>query len=204
MGDYMKPLIGIIMRNDISKAKHEIGIVYKDIIKAIRTSGGIPLGICCENFYDYLDICQGFILEGGSDFEVENFRIITSLKDKDIPLLGICLGMQEMAYNSNGLIKDIPNHLNRRHKVLIKKDSLLYKILRKKKITVNSRHRSAIMKTNLMISAVAMDNIIEAVEGMNTFFLGLQWHPESTYSMDVNSRKIFDYFVKVCHDRIRH
>ena len=34
----------------------------------------------------------------------------------------------------------------------------------------------------------------------NKFYLGLQWHPENMYDEDINAKKIFDYFIKVCHD----
>ena len=74
-------------------------------------------------------------------------------------------------------------------------------ILKKDKILVNSRHKSAIKKTNYRVSSISKDNIIESIEIPNhKFFLGLQWHPENLYDIDPNSKKIFDYFIKICQN----
>lgn len=196
----MYPLIGIIMRDGLSEAGNNISYVYSDIEKAIINSGGIPIGINKKEISKYLDICDGFIMEGGDEFSTEDFHVIKQIKTKDKPLLGICLGMQEMAYQANGRIKDIPNHMNTTHEITINKDSLLYKIIGKEKITVNSRHKSAITNTNLFVSSYATDNVIESVEDKNNkFFLGVAWHPENMYDYDESAKKIFDYFIKICH-----
>ena len=93
----------------------------------------------------------------------------------------------------------VPNHLINdmyAHYVNIKKDSLLYSILKKDKILVNSRHKSAIKSTDLVVSAISSDGVIEAVEdSTKKFFVGLEWHPELI--MDENSLQIFDYFVNI-------
>jgi len=83
------------------------------------------------------------------------------------------------------------------HYINILENSLLYKILKEKRILVNSRHKTAIMDTNLNVVARSDDNVIEAVEDpTKSFFLGVEWHPESLN--DENSKKIFDYFFKIC------
>ena len=196
----MYPLIGIIMREGLSEAGNKINYVYSDIEKAIINSGGIPIGINRTEIKKYLNVCDGFIMEGGDEFSNEDFHAIKQIKAKDKPLLGICLGMQEMAYIDNGSIKDVSNHLNTSHDILINKDSLLYKIIGKNTIKVNSRHKSAIVKTDLFVSSYATDNVIESVEDKNNkFFLGVAWHPENMYDYDESAKKIFDYFIKICH-----
>ncbi len=198
----MKPLIGIIMRSSISPKGHKIKYLYDDIEYAIIKSGGIPLGIPNDNIMPYLDICQGFILEGGDTVDDENLQIIKLLHERNIPLLGICLGMQEMAIAFNAKEKSVSNHLNNDyHEVTIDKESLLYKIIGTTKILVNSRHKSAVDNPNLNISALSNDHVIEAIEdSKQKFFIGLEWHPENMYTYDLNSRKIFDYFIKMCND----
>ena len=197
----MSPLIGIIMRNSISEEQHQIATVYEDIIDAVLKSGGVPIGIPNKDIAKYISICSGFIVQGGDDIANDDLIAIKLIKEKNIPILGICLGMQEMAYLANGEIYDINNHkIEDMHEIEIVKDSLLYRILGCEKTMVNSRHKSAVKNTNLKISATSPDGIIEAVEDSNnTFFLGLQWHPENMYEYDRNSRKIFDYFIKTCH-----
>ena len=194
----MKPIIGIISRKSLSDSNKNIDIVYKDIYNAILNSGGIPIGIPNEtNILEYLNICKGIIFQGGDTIEKFNLNTIKILKEKDIPTLGICLGMQEMFYENNDL--NIKNHKNTIHEVNIKKETLLYKILNKEKIIVNSRHKSSLYNTNYIISSISPDNIIESLEDNNQkFFLGLQWHPETIYKTNPNSRLIFDYFIKIC------
>ena len=197
----MKPLIGILMRNWKSASGKDIQFVYDDIFKVIIKSGGIPLGIANDKLDMYLDICQGYIIQGGDEFSMIDMNNIAVIKKLDLPLLGICLGMQEMAYSDKGTIKDIANHKDTEHAIIIKNDSLLYKIIGKEKMLVNSRHKSAIMQTSLTVSAYAPDHVIEAVEDEQCkFFLGVQWHPEGMYDTSIDNQKIFDYFVKICHD----
>ena len=195
----MKPLIGVILRKGESATKKKIGLIYQDIFTSISNSGGIPLGIDSRYLKDYLNICQGFILEGGDDPDNDNLNIINTLYQENIPLLGICLGMQELGISFSGEYINIPHHLNTYHDILIEKDSLLYKIIKKEKIKVNSRHKSAIANSELKISSKSFDNITESLEdSTKKFFLGVQWHPESTYKTDPNSRAIFNYFFKIC------
>lgn len=195
----MKPVIGIISRSYVSETNKKINIIYNDIISSVIKSKGIPIGIPYnENIEPYLDICQGFIFQGGDNIDNYNLKTINILKNKNIPTLGICLGMQEMFYENN--LIDIPDHhINSLHEINIKKDTILYKILKKEKILVNSRHNSSLINSNYSVSSTSKDNIIESLESsQNKFFLGLQWHPENLYKIDRNSKKIFDYFIKIC------
>ena len=194
-----KPIIGIISRDYLSETNKKINIVYNDIITSIIKSGGIPIGIPInEDVNPYLDICKGFILQGGDDINKHNLITINILKERNIPTLGICLGMQEMFYENN--LIDIPNHqINTLHEINVKTNTHLYKIIKKNKILVNSRHKSSLTNTTHIISSISTDNIIESLELSNhKFFLGVQWHPENLYDIDKTSKKIFDYFIKIC------
>lgn len=199
----MKPIIGIITRKSKSESNHDIDIVYHSIATSVIRSGGIPIGIFNEYFDYYLSICDGFILQGGSTIDTKNYPIIKLLHSIDIPLLAICLGMQEMALVFGGKEIDIPNHQNTTHKIHLKDNTVLMNIIKSHHIEVNSRHKSAI--TNpcyLAISALSSDNIIEAIEDTKKkFFLGLQYHPESTYNNTLYSRLIFTYFIKMCQTK---
>ena len=161
---------------------------------------GIPISNNLYKTLNIIDLCDGIILSGGDNFLKEDFLVVNYLYNKNIPTLGICLGMQSIArlFSSKKEVL-VKKHLSNDlyvHYVNINKQSLLYKILKKEKILVNSRHKSAIIDTLLDISAMSDDNVIEAVEDKNKkFFIGVEWHPESLD--DENSKKLIEYFVNI-------
>lgn len=161
---------------------------------------GIPIFTDFEKIKKIVKDCHGIILSGGSDFHENDFKLVEYLYKNDIPTLGICLGMQSMAeYFNNKQEIEVKNHYSKNeyaHLVRIKKDSLLYHIIGKEEIMVNSRHSSAILFTRLSINAKSEDGIIEGIEDTTKkFFLGVQWHPESL--SDNNSYLIFKYFKSI-------
>ena len=146
---------------------------------------------------------DGFYLPGGDGWYKEDIKLIKYAKENNIPILGVCLGMQEISAfllnEEKDITKKINNHNATEHLISIKKDSFLYNIVKREEIFVNSRHNDYIPKlSSLYVSARSLDNCIEAVEIKdNSFFLGVQWHPESLYEKDEASRRIFrEFFTK--------
>ena len=194
--------IGIIGRKNDDKITFN-----QEIINVIYKYNHIPLGLIVNfdnnpklefnKIKNLIDICDGFILQGGSDYYEIDLLIIKYLYDKNIPTLGICLGMQAMAMAFDGSMADIDNHKSLDkyvHYVKIINNSKLHKIINKNKILVNSRHKSYIKNTNLKTVALS-NNIIEAIEDESkNFFIGVQWHPESL--MDNNSILLFNSFFR--------
>ncbi len=191
--------IGIIGR------KNEDKITFnQEVINVIYKYKFIPIGIIVDfnnnpnlefnKIKNIIDLCDGFILQGGSDYYDIDILITKYLYDKNIPTLGICLGMQTMAMTFNGIMGEISNHNSKNkyvHEIEINKNSKLYNIIKKNKILVNSRHNSYILNTDLDVSAT--NNIIEAIEDKSKrFFIGVQWHPESI--MDENNILLFNSF----------
>jgi putative glutamine amidotransferase len=83
------------------------------------------------------------------------------------------------------------------HEVELLKDSILYDIIKQKKITVNSSHHQFIMDLGkgLKSTAIAPDGITEAIELIKyPFLISVQWHPERIYDQP-HSRKLFGAFV---------
>lgn len=195
--------IGIIIRNFEENNKKFIG-TRKDLFRVFYQYDvnvmGIPISKNFEKTKELVGLCDDIVLSGGDDFTYQDFLLVDYLYENDIPTLGICLGMQTMAkYFSDIDEIDIQNHLSKEkyvHSINIKKNSLLYDILQQENILVNSRHKSAIIQTDLNISALSDDYVIEAVEDTSKkFFLGVEWHPESLN--DEFSQKLFDYFVNL-------
>ena len=159
----------------------------------------IPIINKLNALYNIMDSCNGIILPGGDDVLDIDIKIIDYLYKKNIPTLGICLGMQEMAIYKNGALMDLKtpkNHVseNNMHKILIKDGTLLYKIIKKNNIYVNSIHKSFVINTDLNISSISKDKIIESVEDLSKkFFLGVQWHPERMKEEEADL--LFNYFI---------
>jgi putative glutamine amidotransferase len=129
------------------------------------------------------------------------------------PILAICHGAQTLNVWRNGpLVQDLKTSVDHRpgrdvveaHPVRVSSQSRLARLLptgEAVEVQVNSSHHQAIREAgdNLLVSAVSPgDGVIEAVEldSADHFVLGVQWHPERTYSVSPFSRAIFAAFVK--------
>ena len=85
----------------------------------------------------------------------------------------------------------------------ITENTLLHSICHgETQIAVNSSHHQCvhIPAPGLVVSAVAPDGIIEAVEKPDypNFFLGVQWHPEYLWDRDEAAMGLFQAFVDAC------
>ena len=223
----MKPIIGMIARVEYpgNTGKLVMNEYYR---RTIVKYGGNPIVIMppqdinyTETKYDdqeelteeekdmlieQIKLCDGIVMTGG--FKINKFdRFITEyLIENDIPLLGICLGMQIMSNYKRDKVWNEKNDsfIEHRveeglvHDVTLDKNSFLYSIVEKEKFMVNSRHYYHIVPNdNFEISSVSDDNYIEAIEMKNKkFIVGVQWHPESMN--DDTSKKLFEAFIKSC------
>ena len=193
----MKPIIGIINRKEKLKSGNKILYTYDEIFKKIIESKGIPIGINPD--IEILKILNGIIIQGGNEYDKKEKEIVEYAFKNNIPLLGICLGMQIIGYatcaSEHNIKKHMKPEIKNAHEVYIKKESKIYEILKKETIIVNSRHNYQIKNTTLEISGKTKDNVIEVIEDKNKdFFIGVQWHPESLNNDD--SKRLFDYFIE--------
>lgn len=228
----MKPVVGIVARCEENENGSSMFYVFEDVRRSVVASGGNPLLLLPPQDLDYyktrvleypsfdkeeeemilkwIKMCDGIILPGG--YKLTNFDryIVEYATSNNIPILGICLGMQTLScYKENiNIIPIEDGHLNHKqesnngvcHRVDINKDSLLYSILKKDNIMVNSFHKKqATPNKYYEIVAYSEDGVIEAIENKNsTFNLGVQWHPEKNFREDENSKLIIDAFLKAC------
>lgn len=203
----MKPVIGIVARPFKSEENNNMYAVYEDIKKVILLCGGIPIGIFPNDseLNDNIKICDGIILQGGNESYDYEKTYLSYAYHHDIPVLGICLGMQLMGEVFGGNLIEAQGHKlkdkNYAHSIDIIDNTVLHSILGLNNMVVNSRHKSALEKTNLTVSALSNDGVIEAIEDSSKkFFIGVQWHPENLAVNDINQRKLFKYFIDVCGD----
>lgn len=134
------------------------------------------------------------------------------LEQSSVPLLGICRGCQILNVAVGGtLYQDLPTEgkyhtlLNASrdsfaHRVRIQKGSRLEQIIGSDSILTNSYHHQSVkdVAPGLTVTGTTADGVIEAVEkDGDRFILGVQWHPEMTWSCPIN-QKIFQAFIKAC------
>jgi putative glutamine amidotransferase len=129
------------------------------------------------------------------------------------PILAICGGAQSLNVWLNGsLVQDLKTEVDHRtvrelvqaHLVRIAPESRLAGLVPRSyaaESEVNSSHHQAIRRLGdgLVVSAVSSrDGVVEAVElgSREHFVLGVQWHPERTYTQSAFSRAIFAAFVQ--------
>lgn len=225
-----RKIIGITCNREEDKGRIFLEEVY---LGKVAKAGGIPLLIphLEEKFWPYLMArFDGFILSGGGDVsplilneeplsgqgeifpprdQMELYLARQSLV-RNIPLLGICRGMQIINIAAGGTIfQDIntqcSNHIQhmqrapRRypsHRIEVAEGTLLHRIVKRSILEVNSFHRQAVrdIPAGLAVAARSADGIVEAIEGTDsTFILGVQWHPETME--DHASQAIFTSFL---------
>ncbi len=213
----MKPIIGVVLLPYLDIDNEKAYQAPTEIMSQIVKYGGLPIGISSmsknnnidekeiltyeekNNLKEVLKICDGIIKPGAYKIYRYEKYIYECAKELNMPYLGICAGMQLM--NEDKIIrnKSSINHKSKQeyvHSLKILKDTLLYNILKKEEILVNSRHNYHIDEaSNFTISALSPDGIIEGIEDKNLdYHLGLQWHPESLN--DDNTKKIFESFIE--------
>lgn len=211
----MKKRVGIILRPDINGTNKNIFEVYDNFRRIIIDNHCIPVGIIpnisnINNELNKEDVkelinevkrCDGIICQGGDNFYDYDKIIVKYAIEKNIPILGVCLGMQLMSSIHEDSLKLIDNnyhnHQDCNHDITITKDSKLYSIIGEEKLNVNSYHKEHIINPGIYnISAYSDDGIIEGLEyNKNTFNIGVQWHPERDMDKEYN-KKLFQAFFE--------
>lgn len=143
--------------------------------------------------------------------EMERY-ILNKSVERNKSVLGICRGIQFMNSCFGGtLYQDLemehfscidhhmkPPYDRVAHQVTLQIDTPLYHILGKEQIGVNSYHHQAIKELSFDFQPMAFseDGLIESIYmPSHKFIVGVQWHPEFSYMVDENSRKLINAFV---------
>ncbi|GIS03250.1 MAG: gamma-glutamyl-gamma-aminobutyrate hydrolase family protein [Candidatus Thermoplasmatota archaeon] len=212
----MKPIIGITccMREArYSDFVRHAAILPSAYISMVDKVGGVPMIIPpAGDMTILLDSIDGLIVSGGPDISPANYNeepgpmttefypeqdysemgLIERALERDMPLLGICRGMQILSVAHGGRMHQhldtTPGHeghggffgKSTEHGVVVERGSQLASIMGDS-FTVNSLHHQGVSDAgSLEVSARAdHDGLIEGVERKDKkFCLGVQWHPE--------------------------
>ncbi|MCW5851875.1 MAG: gamma-glutamyl-gamma-aminobutyrate hydrolase family protein [Anaerolineae bacterium] len=224
----MRPRIGItVVRNDpdhvpnylaaLDRAGAEWQIITPATPDALAATLKTLDGLLLPGGGDIDPAYYGEALEGSETRWMDRVRddlelTITRLAvEQDMPVLGICRGIQvlNVAYGGS-LVQHIGHHrvggvgpVWAQHKVALRPGSRLSEILgSREQVVVNSRHHQAVspdrLAPGLVASAVTLpdDGIIEGVEAVGqTWVVGVQWHPERTDEVPAEHAALFDAFL---------
>ena len=203
----MKPKIGISLR--ITNAQNYVekrDSISHDWPVFLEELGFSPLLIPntisdIPTFLDEMKI-SGLILSGGDNIGDDNVRdktenmILDYAVSHNVPLIGICRGMQVINTFFGGKIQSTNNseHVKNDHFVNITNHSLF----KNEQIQVNSFHHNIITLSNLgkNLSTFAIsknDNTIEGLIHNELPIFGVMWHPERNPNDNSNIllKKIF-------------
>jgi putative glutamine amidotransferase len=165
---------------------------------------------------DVLDVLDGLVLAGGADIDPSSYgaernrctlntrpeRDVVEIAlarcalERDLPLLGICRGMQLLNVACGGtLIQHLPDDLghtdhrrslgsfdNADHDVRLRPGSLAARAAGETVHATKSHHHQGVDRLGDGLVATGwsvLDDLVEAIEAPErSFALGVQWHPE--------------------------
>jgi putative glutamine amidotransferase len=237
----MRPLIGIPSQADFREgSKRPIYCNNRTYVQAVESAGGVPVLIpmlhdfsALEPLLDHLD---GILFSGGVDlephlyhedalpllgevdFELDDFELSLArwALARDIPLLGVCRGMQLLNVVLGGtLYQDVHaqcpetivhsrRELSRNtliHEIHVAEGSLMEKALGTRELWMNSLHHQAVKDAGegVFISGRSPDGVAELMEVPgHRFILGIQGHPEELFTTEVPCANLFSAFVAAC------
>lgn len=129
------------------------------------------------------------------EFELGVTRAVVEL---GLPALAICRGMQVLNVALGGsLVQHVVEtntlHHNAIHHVEVMEGSRLHTIVGAASIDVSSYHHQAVdrLGADLVISAVAADGLVEAVEHRRADIVAVQWHPEDRHATSDTDAALF-------------
>jgi len=239
----VRPRIGITTKSGGSTHP-----AYRPYAAAVDAAGGEPVWLEPETLagtdpHEVLRDLDGLILSGGVDIDPAHFGetvvpdasveidaqrdaaelpLARAALGADLPVLGICRGIQTLAVAAGGSLHqdlellghDRAVHQQRdagkdetalSHVVRVSAGTRLAAALGAGEQHVNSFHHQAVrdVPPGFVVTARSADGIVEGFEDhRRTFTLGVQWHPERMVDRHPAQRKLFAALVEAARARL--
>lgn len=217
-----------LMHPDITRTTFgpkQLDYVENDMARYLASSDVMPVlmpDLDGDILASYMDEMDGLVLQGGADLAPETYgeepigrwlgdrkrdlyeiRLIELALERNLPILGICRGMQLLnAFYGGTLYQDLGTQINPtivhrdavqydsvHHSVEHAPDSLLAEVYQTKTMLVNSVHHQGVkdLGADLVVESICLEkNLVEAFRYRNLseqFVWAVQWHPEFNHSL---------------------
>ena len=217
MGGVTRPVIGISAYREQARWgvwDQPAVLIPATYVDKVEAAGGLPVVIPPSSALDpqLVGLLDGLVLAGGADLNPELYdqqphRQTTAWRDdrdsgelsllgaalgRDLPVLGICRGLQLMTVYAGGRLEqhlpDVVGHQRHRpkagtfgeHRVFLVDDSLVGQALGASATVKSYHHQGVADAGSLTVVGRADDDTIEAVEVPEMrFAVGVLWHPEA-------------------------
>jgi len=226
-----RPLIGLTAyAQQVQYGSNEVmaGMLPMTYVRAVHATGGRAVLVTPDDpDTDVLESLDGIVFSGGGDVDPAywgaprhpetntdpardeaELMLMRAALELDLPVLGVCRGLQVMAVAGGGTLhQHLPDLIGHdrhraasgtdplaadssaygRHDVVVKPGSRAHELLGAR-LTVNSFHHQAVDNPGAFqaVGWCPDDRVIEVIEHPErSFVLGVQWHPERTPDLRV-------------------
>lgn len=202
----------------------ELDMYMADYARSVLRAGGLPIHLPMDaDPVAYLPLLDGLVLTGGGDVDParyghENtasdvdtqrdeleFGLLQGALDDELPILGICRGLQLMNVHDGGsLHQDVPAHARYDvgpatlvHDIAFEPHSRLG-LMYGAHAEVNSLHHQTVdtVGPSYMVAARSEDGTIEGLEMQGRDVIAVQWHPEMMDPSQTIIDPVFEWLVK--------
>lgn len=215
----------------------------RSYVEAVLRAGGAPVLLPPVGDAEAVDAMRasldGLLLSGGGDIDPAyygeraipetdqperdrdfiEFALTRWALEQELPILGICRGMQLVNVALGGtLYQDLPTQVPEAerhnfaplpgttiaHTLRVTPGSKFAAIAGTSRPQANSFHHQAVREPGAGVEIVARadDGIAEALEAPDyPFVVAVQYHPEAMDPSDEPSRRLFEAFVAACRER---
>jgi len=185
-----------------------VDLYMADYASGVYEAGGLPLHLPFDiDVAETIDLLDGLLLPGGTDIapslygadpdpellDPESLRdsqetaLLDAAASGDIPVLGICRGVQILNVHGGGTLNQhVPDHARFEgppgdpvHAVVFKDGSSAFELYGRS-LPVNSLHHQSIseLSGDFVATGISDDGTIEVIESLSHRWMGVQWHPE--------------------------